>query len=99
MPWAWFGGMGMGGHGWYGRRMGGGMGGFGGSSTQGGGFFGVPEQLNAPEPAVLGQAGVQGGQIQVPPRIQHGLDGISLDDLIETISTTIAPESWDEVGW
>jgi hypothetical protein len=71
--------------------FGGGMGGMGG----GGGFFAVPDSVDRSEAnrqATLHQAaGAFGGMPADSGRT-------SVDDLIETITTTIAPDGWDAVG-
>ncbi len=63
--------------------MGGGMGGFGGQSAQGGGFFQVSDGVSAaPHLTVVTSPGSQ----------------ITFDRLIGTITSTIAPDTWDEIG-
>ena len=67
----------------------GGMGGMGGG-IGGGGFF-----------SVQNQAGLGGGGLVEPATIPHSRVNsfrFTLDDLVEAITSTVGPDSWDEVG-
>jgi hypothetical protein len=82
------GGMGMGGMGMGGMGMGGGMGG------SGSGFFSVP-----PGATTLGQiGGGEAGTAQVGPRRTMTKLRFDMEELIEAIISTVAPDTWDARG-
>ncbi len=72
-----------------------GAGGFGGGGmggAMGGGMFSVPSTIAGPQNSTLHQAsGAMGGSVAESARS-------SIDGLIDTITTTISPEDWDDVG-
>ena len=82
-----------------GGGLGGGMGGMGGAAGGfgGGGFFDVKDRNANPS---------QNSRLPAPPqRVLHqvgpgnlGAAQTSIDDLIEAITSTIAPDTWEEVG-
>lgn len=73
--------------------MGGGMmGGMG--SGMGGGMFQVPDHLAQR----AGGGGAAPAVKRQPPRIRVGAAAFDLGQLIEAITTTVEPSSWDEVG-
>jgi hypothetical protein len=74
-------------------RAGSGGGGFGGMGGMGGGFFAVPTKsarLSDKSRDILAQTGDEGNQADA--------GRTTIDDLIDTITTTIAPEEWVDVG-
>lgn len=84
----------VGGMGGLGGGGGGGMGGMGG-----GGFFNAPAQIQSPQSAVLQQAGTAAPAESALPQAAMGRLSLSQHDLlIGLITSTIAPDTWDDVG-
>ena len=65
----------------------------------GGGFFNAPAQIQSPQSAVLQQAGTAAPAESALPQAAMGRLSLSQHDLlIGLITSTIAPDTWDDVG-
>jgi hypothetical protein len=63
----------------------------------GGGMFQVPDRL-AQKPAMGGVGGGGGGPRVRSPDLPAGAVALDMDQLIEAITGTVEPSTWDEVG-